>query len=125
MKKFFVWLLACCLLLQPVVVRGAEDSSRQFEIDHASGTLMAYMGEEPSVQVPYEIEGVPVERLGKGVFTEKSHLRELTLPEGLLSIMEGAIADCPELQKVHLPSSLLAINGFNFESCSKLLKQDK
>lgn len=120
MKKFFVWLLACCLLLQPVVVRGAEDSSRQFEIDHASGTLMAYLGEETSVKVPDEIEGVPVERLGKGVFTEKPHLQELTLPEGLLSIMEGAIADCPELKKVHLPSSLLAISGFNFESCPKL-----
>lgn len=52
---------------------------------------MAYLGEETSVKVPDEIEGVPVERLGKGAFTEKPHLQELTLPEGLLSIMEGAI----------------------------------
>ncbi|MDD7402299.1 MAG: hypothetical protein SPK23_03080 [Eubacteriales bacterium] len=98
MKKLFLWLLAFCMLFYPLAVCQAEDSSQQFEFDPASGTLTDYLGEETSVQVPDQIEGVPVKRLGKGVFEEKSYLQEPTLPEGLLSIMEGAIVDCPELQ---------------------------
>jgi hypothetical protein len=83
-------------------------------------TITAYYGSGSAVNIPSQIEGVPVSGIGTGVFYHRDRLTSVTIPDGLTSIGERAFSFCAHLDSVTIPESVINIGAFAFESCPKL-----
>ncbi len=116
----------------------------EFYIFEGSASVRRYLGTNQHPVVPSHIEAVPfsldetpetamlpVEKIGKTAFRGMTHVKTVTLPEGIIRIRDGAfkgsgltefsapgsllsigdeaLADCPDLGKVYLPETILQI----------------
>lgn len=120
------------------------DGDFEFYIFEGSASVRRYLGTNQHPVVPSHIEAVPfsldetpeaamlpVEKIGKTAFRGMTHVKTVTLPEGIIRIRDGAfkgsgltefsapgtllsigdeaLADCPNLEKVYLPETILQI----------------
>lgn len=85
-----------------------------FEFDAETGTITLYSGFDPCVEVPAQIDGVPVKAIGDGAFGDNHYLCILTLPEGLEHIGASAFESCDTLVHVDFPSTLKTIGSRAF-----------
>ncbi len=72
-----------------------------------------------SVEIPSEIDGMPVTRIGPTAFYESS-LTSIVIPEGVTTINSGAFWHCKSLAQVKLPSTLTTIESYAFNDCQAL-----
>lgn len=86
--------------------------------DHAEAS--DYEGEDKSIEIPSEVEDVPVTKIKHNCFSNASKLAEIAIPEGVESIGNDAFSYCQELKKVSIPSTLKTIGMEVFHSCKKL-----
>ena len=86
-----------------------------------SVSIDKYKGNSKKVIVPENIEGFPVTQIGIASFFD-NNLRQVILPEGLISIEMGAFRNCINLVEINLPQSLIYIDTSAFENCEKLKK---
>ena len=76
-----------------------------------NGILLSYRGNQESVTVP---DGVTdVSWLNAGV-------TEVTIPEGVQYLSDGAFENCKELKAINLPQSLTSIGAYCFSGCESL-----
>ena len=73
-----------------------------------------------AVEIPTEIDGVPVTEIGDAAFMSCGFLTNLTVPEGIVKIGESAFSSCSMLCTVTLPEGLTEIGAGAFESCTML-----
>ncbi len=71
-------------------------------------------------EVPSTIDGHKVSALDKDCFAECVYLQEVTLPEGLTKIGDGAFSSCEKLTDFTLPDSVTSIGSNAFHGCSAL-----
>ena len=57
---------------------------------------------EGDLEIPAEIEGLLVSRIGDEVFRECANFTSVTLPEGVTSIKSSAFAGCSSLTSITL-----------------------
>lgn len=118
--------------------------------DYSGGSVVFITGPAPGVglsgnfalNVPSDINGIPVNRIEKNAFKNNlsltsvtlapgvalgydcfagcANLRSVRLPDSLTSIGDGAFADCVSLESVDLPASLTSIGNHAFAGCTKL-----
>lgn len=62
-----------------------------------------------------------VKEIGAGCFYSCSNLKEVVLPNGLLTIEENMFKDCKNLECVKIPSSVKQIKPLAFEDCGKVI----
>ena len=117
MKKFPAILLTILLLAlsMPALAENSE-----WSIDEAKSLLTAYTGAGGDVTVPDKIGSAAVKTLDTGVLAQVSGMTKLTLPEGVLHIMDNACSWNPDLVQLSLPQSLMIIGGNGFNDCDKL-----
>mmetsp|Transcript_17728 Transcript_17728/g.32040 ORF Transcript_17728/g.32040 Transcript_17728/m.32040 type:complete len:266 (-) Transcript_17728:82-879(-) len=76
------------------------------------------------VEVPYDVIFVVVHHsvkiLPNDVFWGCSQLKDVTLPEGLEEIGEGAFATCESLKCINCPSAVIKIGMYAFAMCTSL-----
>ncbi len=95
------------------------------------------------VNIPSEIDGLPVTQIvdwafpncsgltsvtipesvtsiGIAAFEDCSELTSVTISEGVTSIGNGAFENCPRLTSVTIPESVTSIGNYAFEDCSGL-----
>lgn len=82
--------------------------------------ILQYGGSDERVVVPAEIEGRPVTAIGEQAFAELGFLKEVVLPDGVVSIGAKAFYKCEGLELVRLPASIADIGKFAFNNCPKL-----
>lgn len=77
--------------------------SEIFDYDYVDGgiKIVEYIGEEDCVEIPEDIEGVPVTAIGDGAFWRKK-LRRITIPSGVTAIGYDAFYKCGEIEGVYL-----------------------
>ncbi|MGN0498476.1 MAG: leucine-rich repeat protein [Acutalibacteraceae bacterium] len=96
----------------------AEDSDSYFEYYVKSdGTveIMSFVGEDEFLSVPDEIEGRAVTGINEGAFYGNTYLREVGLPDSLVSIGDYAFADCTNLTEVGAKNpSVKSIGNYAF-----------
>ncbi len=80
--------------------------------------ISVYRGSGGNLVVPGEIAGYPVTAIGAWVF-EGHALTECVIPEGVVSIGEGAFYACGILKKVTLPASVDTIADDAFAGCAE------
>lgn len=118
--KQFLSLLLCAVLLLCLCPGAAasvmdESQAQQFlEYPLAGGTawflpsehrLSWGSGLKGEVEIPSEIDGVPVKRISE-FGAENPELTGITLPEGLEAVESGTFSNCPKLKTIRLSSTV-------------------
>lgn len=76
---------------------------------------------ESAVRIPQTIKGYPVTNIGNMAFGKCAEtLEEVTVPNGVEEICEGAFRDCVALKRVNLPEGLREIEDDAFAGCCEL-----
>lgn len=70
--------------------------------DESTGTIVDCSENVTSVEIPSEINGIKVTAIGKDAFSYCSHLKKLTIPEGITTIEDHAFGCCTALTNIHL-----------------------
>jgi len=72
------------------------------------------------VNIPAEIDGLPVTTIGNKAFFNCSGLISVTLPDSLTTIGNNTFSECYALTSVTLPDNLATIGDYAFFNCSSL-----
>lgn len=101
---------------------GESASASDFAYTASDGkiTIEKYLGQDKSVRVPEQIDGLPVARIGDSAFAENEHLVQVFLPAGVVEISDMAFFDSPNLVRVTLPESVETFGRFVFGNCLQL-----
>lgn len=75
-----------------------------------------------NLEIPSEIEGVPVTIIADGAFENATKLESVTIPYGVTRISYCAFSNCTSLKNVTLPNSLITIEWSSFEQCISLIE---
>lgn len=76
-----------------------------------------YSGTDTELQIPEEIEGLPVKVLTKKTFLSRKQLRKVILPDTLEEIGDWAFAYCTNLECVWLPGKEMKLGNRMFMEC--------
>jgi hypothetical protein len=72
------------------------------------------------VEIPAEIDGLPVTMIGDGAFFGCTGLTSITISEGVTSIGDSAFSGCIGLTSITIPDSVTSIELSAFSSCTGL-----
>jgi len=88
--------------------------------------LVKYIGMHRSVEIPAELDGLPVTHLGLDCFAMAWRVRfvSITLPESVTTIYHGAFRGCSYIREINLPKSLKYIGNYAFAFISDLAHID-
>ena len=92
-------------------------ASSDFQIE--DGVLVAYLGQGGEVTVPDDVTSI-----GEGAFKNCDTLTSVILPEGLQSIGESAFENCTGLTAVQFPATLREVGDRAFYGCFALQAAD-
>lgn len=73
--------------------------------------ITTYLGENPNVVIPSEIEGYPVTVIDESCFANKE-IESVKIPNSVTFIDGWAFASCRNLKAVHIPESVTEIGPF-------------
>lgn len=74
-------------------------------------------GRDTVIEIPAQIEGLPVTRIGKKAFLCNKKVKEIVLPETTECIGDWAFACCAKLAKITLPYRRLELGQGIFRDC--------
>lgn len=85
-----------------------------------------------SVTIPEEIRGYAIVAIIEGGFNTYdlyydewiygSNIEEITMPESIRTICNGAFAGCANLKSLNIPESIKSIESYTFATCRRLTK---
>ena len=84
--------------------------------------LEEYRGSPPIIDIPSQIDGLPVVEIAKEAFGEHMMLKEINLPDTVKEIESFAFYKCKSLRRIHLSASLKYIGVSVFYGCTSLEK---
>ena len=98
----------------------ADDRTRYLLLpDEGCAVLHLYKGKVPEAEIPREMKGLAVTRIGSEAFS-RTAIRRAVIPEGVREIGEFAFCSCEELESVTLPGTLRRIGTNAFANCPRL-----
>lgn len=77
-------------------------------------------GRDTVIEIPLQIGGLPVTRIGKKAFLSNKTVKEIALPETIEYIGDWAFACCAKLAKITLPYRRLEFGQGIFRDCFSL-----
>ena len=131
MKKTIASFLACvflfCALLPAVFADNASSGSIFISghytcemLNFNSAAIVNYSGEEASVAIPAELNGIKITMIKPNAFQANIELIDLVIPEGVEEVGDYAFQRCPNLTEVSLPASLKEVGLNPFAGCEAL-----
>ncbi len=92
----------------------------EFEFDESTGMITGFIGSSKEINIPQEINGVPVQSIGEESFKGKE-ITAVNISDnvGVIVIYGAAFADCSSLKSVNV-SDKTSINHTAFANCSSL-----
>ncbi len=94
----------------------AEDSVWQIE----NGVVISYSGNEETVVVPSEFNGLTTKKIGKNAFENNNTVKKVVLPDTITHILDRAFIYCKNLEEINFPQNLEEIQTWSFGYCYKL-----
>ena len=94
-----------------------------FEVEEVAGGVEITQFTHPTladVVIPAQIDGKPVVSIGMEAFADCTHLRSVTIPEGVTLIKDYAFYGCEGLTSITIPASITSIGRSAFEACAQL-----
>ena len=123
MAIFTLLITATILLTGGITATAAEDDSGAVYEISEDGTyviITGYSEEFPKIEIPANIDGLPVTEIAKNAFTNNVDLYSIVLPDTVTVIGEDAFRNCRSLVSVKLPASLKELPMNCFFGCSVL-----
>ena len=115
----------------PVSASDASDFYCYYSQIEGGIVITKYLGSKSVVNIPSSIDGKPVVKLGTrnvlskeygnigiGVFYECGNVKEITIPDSILSIGERMFVNCTLLQSITIPDNVIAIDEKAFYDCN-------
>lgn len=144
-KGLIITIIICCAIVVAGVatvltVNGLKGSKEQTKVTSTSAstgteekfangfkysdkdnkiTILSTEIEEGTLEIPDEINGMPVVKIGYNAFTGKG-ISEVVIPDSVEVIEKNAFDSCSGLTKITLPASLKLIENNAFANCSGL-----
>ena len=101
----------------------AEDFHYTKEAD-GSIAINRYTGDDKTVLIPPEIDGLQVGAIGSLLFfggeSSQASVRKVVVPDGVTKINQNAFTECVNVTEVVLPDSVTTFRGGVFQNCAKL-----
>ena len=120
MKKLLVLFFSLILLL---VLSALAETSGDFSyrlLEDGTAEITAYNGNSETLNIPAELDGVSVTKIGDKAFSYCRSLTSVTIPDSVTSIGDGAFSSCNGLTSVTLPDSVTEMGANPFTLCAKL-----
>ena len=73
-----------------------------------------------SVNIPAEVDGLPVTSIGNSAFSGCTGLTSITIPDSVTSIGYAAFYDCKSLTGITIPDSVTSISDWALGNCTSL-----
>lgn len=99
----------------------AKESSDFKTLNEPDGgiAILKYVGTNPDVVIPDEIDGKSVVRITPDAFSG-AELETLKIPESVNKIGKSAFESCKNLKSVNIPENLTEIDDYTFCECKSL-----
>lgn len=137
-KKIIAGILSCCVIggvlpYVPVISENTAITANAvlnygnltYEIKDSSYiSIKSFDNTTFTVNIPSEIEDLPVTEIAGDAFKNASLLESVTIPEGVTSIGNSAFYNCSSLKSISLPSTLTTIGSSAFKMCISLEEID-
>ncbi len=118
-RKISIILLSLIMLFSSCSHEKKKENTKFiYEIVDSSVIIVGYSGLEDTIEIPDEIDGIPVIAIAENAFRQMAGLVSVKIPDSV-KVMDYAFVSCPDLESVHIGSSVLAMNGA-FKDCPKL-----
>lgn len=92
----------------------------EYEIIDGCAVIEGYKGNSKIVEIPDEIDGAPVTKIGTYAFEAEYDITKVTIPETVTLIGEGAFMDCSSLESINIPEAVTGIDRGAFVACTSL-----
>ena len=109
-------------LLPATKAEAAEYNGAVYQLseDETYVIIIGYSEEFPKIEIPAEIEGLPVKEIAQNAFTNNYDLYSVVIPDTVTKIGEGAFRNCRSLVSVKLPAGLTELPKDCFMHCAVL-----
>ena len=98
----------------------SEQYHAEYRIENDEVEFVKYIGNEDEYQVPAEIDGYPVTRIGKYAFAEMRNLIFVKLPLEIQTIGAHAFYNCRAIERLEFGDRLKDIEDGAFKNCEML-----
>lgn len=94
----------------------------EYIVQHSNNgaVIERYLGGGGKVIVPSVLEGRPVAEIWSSAFYKRADITEVTIPDSVIIIGEGAFRDCAALKKISLGNGIKKIDDSLFYGCAAL-----
>ena len=127
MKKVLS-IIFCLILVLPIISVTAETDENiktlgvlSYVIENGEVTITdCDTSATGTVEIPQEIEGLPVTVIGKSAFYNCSNIESILLPSSITSLDEKAFYSCRKLKNINITDAITYMGNSVFELCSSL-----
>ena len=124
-RRIWTSLLSLILILPALfftVLAGEEaiPEGLEYEVYSDYVEITDYEGNATNLTIPAEIGGIPVTCIGYYSFSGCSSLTNITIPDTVTTIEDGAFQACSGLISISIPDSVTRIGKYAFIKCSSL-----
>lgn len=96
------------------------EGSLYYETEENGVRITRFQGLSSHVEVPEELDGLPVKAIAKKAFLSKKNLRRVVLPHTVEEVGDWAFAYCGRLLEVTLPRKEIRFGKAVFMECGEL-----
>ncbi len=89
-------------------------------LENGTVEITDYSGNDIELEIPSEIDGKKVSRIGEYAFSECEKLRNLTIPDSVISIGKFSFYRCKCLEWIAIPEGVESIEKETFADCESL-----
>lgn len=91
-----------------------------YVVDNDEITITDYSGEDTELEIPSEINGKSVTKIGKEAFYRCTKFTKISIPNSIITIEDKAFMFCMRLKDMEIPDSVQSIGSEAFAVCINL-----
>ena len=108
---FFLLSLICVFISQPVEAQDEpqilSSNNWSYFSNETGWTVSSYSGDKINLEIPAEINDIPVTQLGAELFMNNSNLESIQIPDSVTTIGKNAFLGCTALKEVKIPEQFV------------------
>lgn len=115
-----------CIFVAAVVICGAAATVHaetygdyEYSLNNNEITITGYTGSSMSIDIPANINGYPVTKIGERAFSYKN-ITSVIIPEGVKRLGDHVFVGCASLRDITIPNGVESIGDYAFVGCEAL-----
>jgi len=106
---------------RPEPVAGSNANFEFLTYGTVGVTITKYIGGGAEVNIPAEIDGVPVTEIGRNAFLDNVNITSVIIPNTVTIIGQSAFSGCRSLASINIPDGVTTIERSTFFACIGLI----